>query len=1041
MDRRALTGRLPRPGARRLAAARAALMVLLCLAVRAEAAGAEEPGPTGDAPPRVSAVELRLPPGEDQAAAAALLSVAPGDRLSSRAVRTTVQRLYQTGRFRNVLVRASPAPPPAGEGGDWVALEVEALAQRRLGRIAVRSVGQAVLSDDKLRSIARLASGEPFDEADVEAAGGRLREALARKGYRQARVEAAANGDTSVAVELTVDAGEPTRVRSVRLEGAPGPAAAAVDRLATRRGAVLDQDALAEDARTLRAALYAAGHRRARVGAPAVSLSDGGAAVVFAVEAGPRIRLRFRGNAALPGPLLLRQMGLEQDQPLDPPALDAAADRVRLLYRAHGFAAAQVEVEEEPRGGDLSVVLRVVEGLCYRLAPVRFEGIEGHPPEWLRGQLAAHLAEEPPRVEAADADADAARLLAVSLPGVRARPGLAPPLPPGEYYEEASWDRAAERMAESERGEGYLEAVYLGSTVSLDAAKRTAEVAIRFREGPRTRVAAVEFEGNRLLSSGELAELSRLSPGAPLAYARVEETRSAVLRRYASRGHVFARVEAREQLDPQTHLATVRYLVDEGPEVHVGRILVTGNRRTREDLIRRNVLLREGAIYDPDAAARSQSALLDTGVFRSVSLRLQDPDAPQETKDVQVDLAERPYATLTQAVGFSIANGPRAMLEYTRPNLLGRALAFTMLGKVNYPTNAFGLRPDLAERKPEDRIEGQLDAGLRTARLPVVPFPADGRLNLIGEVVHRPAYNLRRISGVTGIDAGVASRATFSLQYELEVDRIDRTGAAGPLTEVDLERLRFDEGTTTLHAIRPSIALDFRDNATHPEKGVFATAAVEYEHSLGGRGRGGFLGILPPSDIHTDMVKVSGLLSGYVPLGGHTVLALSARAGQVFPLDSSSRTIIPRRFFLGGASTLRGFGEEQLVEADVRDELAAEARQCATSPTGAGCTEAGRRIADGQLPVSEGGEAYLLGKVELRLPVAERLELGLFVDAGNLWLDPKRVNVRDLRPCAGVGLRFVTPIGPAALDLGFNLDPDARINEAVFAPHFTIGLF
>jgi outer membrane protein assembly factor BamA len=504
---------------------------------------------------------------------------------------------------------------------------------------------------------------------------------------------------------------------------------------------------------------------------------------------------------------------------------------------------------------------------------------------------------------------------------------------------------------------------------------------------------------------------------------------------------VFARVEAREQIDPGSHLATLRYLVDEGPEVHVGRVLVTGNRRTREDLVRRNVLLREGGLYDPDAAARSQSALLDTGVFRSVSLRLQDPELPQETKDVQVDLTERPYATLTQAVGFSIANGPRAMLEYARPNLLGRALAFTVLGKVNYPTNVFGLRPDLAERKPVDRIEGQLDAGLRTARFAGVPFAAEGRLNLIGEVVHRPAYNLRRVSGVTGIDAGVTSRTTFSLQYELEVDRIERTGAVGPLTEVDLERLRFDEGTTTLHAIRPSIALDFRDNATHPEKGVFATAALEYAHSLGGRGQGGFLGILPPSDIHTNMVKVSGLLSGYVPLGGHTVLALSARAGQVFPLDSSSRTIVPRRFFLGGASTLRGFGEEQLVEADVRDELAAEARQCASSPTGAGCTEAGRRIADGQLPVSEGGEAYLLGKAELRLPVAERLELGLFVDAGNLWLDPKHVNVRDLRPCAGVGLRFVTPIGPAALDLGFNLDRDARINEAVFAPHFTIGLF
>ncbi|HVO21758.1 MAG TPA: POTRA domain-containing protein [Anaeromyxobacter sp.] len=1026
------------PTARRPIAALAAL--LLATAWAGRVAGEEGPAPEGE-PPRVSAVELRLPPGEDRAAAAALLEVAPGDRLSQRALRTSVQRLYQTGRFRNVIVRAEPAPAPAGQGGEWVRIAVEALAQRRLGRLVVRSAGPAVLSDDALRTAARLAPGEPYDEADLEAAEGRLREALARKGYQRARVVATVRGETAVSVDLAVVAGEPTRVRSVRLEGEAGPAQDAVRGLHTRPGAVLDQDALAEDARALRAALYAAGHRRARVGAPAVSLAGDGAAVVFPVEAGPRVYLRIRGNAALPTATLMRQMGLEQDQPLDPTALEAAAERVRVLYRAHGYAAAAVEVEEEPLGGDLAVLLRVSEGLPYRLNAVRLEGLGGHPARVLRARLTSYLAEDPPRVESTDADALAAQLLAASLPSVRARPGLAPPLPPGDYYEEAAWDRAAERLAETARGEGWLEAVYLGSAVSLDRARRDAEVTLRFREGPRTRVVAVHFEGNQALPSAELLKLSRLAPGDPLAYALVEETRSALLRRYASRGHVFARVEAREQIDPATHLAILDYAVDEGPEVHVGRVQITGNRRTREDLVRRNVVLREGQVYDPEAAARSQSALLDTGVFRSVSLRMQDPDTPQETKDVLVDLAERPYATLTQAIGFSIADGPRVVLEYARPNLLGRALAFTLVGKVNYPTNILGLRPDLAERKPEDRIEGQLDAGLRTARFAGLPFPAEGRVNLIGEVVHRPAYNLRRVSGVTGVDAGVTSRTTFSLQYELEVDRIDRTGAAGPLTQVDLERLRFDEGTTTLNAVRASAALDLRDNSTHPEKGAFATAAAEYEHSLGDPGQGGFLGILPPSDIHTNLIKLSGLLSGYVPLGGHTVLALSARAGQVFPLDPDSRTIIPRRFFLGGASTLRGFGEEQLVEADVRDQLAEEARQCATSATGAGCTDAGKRIAQGQLPVSEGGEAFLLFKGELRLPVAERFELGLFLDAGNLWLDPKHVNPQDLRPCAGVGARFVTPIGPAALDLGFNLDRDARINEAVFAPHFTIGLF
>jgi outer membrane protein assembly factor BamA len=483
----------------------------------------------------------------------------------------------------------------------------------------------------------------------------------------------------------------------------------------------------------------------------------------------------------------------------------------------------------------------------------------------------------------------------------------------------------------------------------------------------------------------------------------------------------------------------VRFVVEDGPEVRIGQIFVTGNRRTRTEFIRGRLALREGAVFDPDAAGRSQGALLDTGVFRSVSLRLEDPDAPRATKDVLVEVVERPYASLTQAFGFSIAEGPRAQLEYTRPNVMGRALELSMRGKVNYPVNVFELRPDLEGRAPGDRVEGQVDLGLRSGRLTDVPVPTAARLNLIGQVLRRPAYGLRQASAVAGVDMGLTSRTTFSLQYELEVDVIERTGAVGPLTIVDRERLRFDEGTTTLHSLRPSFTLDHRDNSVHPRRGWIAAGWVEYERSLGTSRERVLLGALPGSDIHTNLLKASGLASAYLPIGG-AVLALSLRGGQVFPLDGRSRTIVPKRFFLGGASTLRGFGEEQLIQEDVRPQLAEDARQCAISDDPP-CNETGRRIAGGETPVSEGGEAFLLGKAELRLPVTRRMELGLFFDAGNLWLDPKNVDWRRIRPTAGAGARFVTPIGPAALDVGFNLDRDRAINEPLYAVHFTIGLF
>jgi outer membrane protein assembly factor BamA len=174
------------------------------------------------------------------------------------------------------------------------------------------------------------------------------------------------------------------------------------------------------------------------------------------------------------------------------------------------------------------------------------------------------------------------------------------------------------------------------------------------------------------------------------------------------------------------------------------------------------------------------------------------------------------------------------------------------------------------------------------------------------------------------------------------------------------------------------------------------------------------------------MLKVWGTASGYLPIGTGSVVALSLRGGRVVPLDDRSRTIIPRRFFLGGATTMRGFAEEEMLPQDVRAAIVS-----GELPVSEG----------GERPVSEGGEAFLLAKAELRTRLRGRLEGALFADLGNVWLDPRKYRILDLRANVGVGLRFVTPIGPAAVDLGVNLEPDDAIDERSAALHFTIGLF
>lgn len=1019
-------------GGRSSRAALGALALALALAVAGEVR-AQDPAPA----PRVAEVRLALPPGEDAESVRTLVAVETGAPLSPQALRRTVQRLFQTGRYRNVIVRSRPAEPPPGSTGAWVRLVVEALPVRIVAGVSVVLEGEhSPLDEAALRDASGIRAGEAFEDGDLDTASERIRAALARRGFRSADVSAGARGEASVSVELRVRPGAPVRVRSVRLAGDPGPSARGLDAaLTTRPRAILDSDVLDADVRRLRDALHRAGHRRSRVGSPAVRVDGAVADVEIPVEAGPRLGFVFRGNADVPAAVLVRELGFEEAQPVDVPAVAAAAERLVAFYRARGYASARVEAEEIRRGRDIAVVFHVSEGRRYRLLKVSFDGTSFRSEAWLRERLAALLDEDASEAEPKDADEARARLL--SFPGAHPGPSPPPALLPHETWDEAAWDRAAERIADAYRAEGFLEAVHLGTTAVLDDRRRTVQVTVRLREGPRTYVESISFEGSSAVSAPELAREARLAPGDPLAFERVEATRAAIGRVYLARGHLYARVEAREDLDRARHLAALRIVVSEGPKVHIGRIVVTGNHRTREDVVRRALSVAEGEVYDPGAIAKSQAALLRLGVFRSVALRVQDPEVPQDTKDVAVEVAERPWASLTQGVGFSIANGPRAFLEWAQPNLLGRAVELSARTKVNYPLTEF--RPDLKDKDPADRVEGRADVGVRSVTVGVLSFPAGLRGDLIGELLHRRAYDLRRVTGVTGVDLGVTSRVGFSLQYELEVDRITKSKqASGVLTQADVERLRFDEGDTTLHALRPSISLDYRDNSAHPHRGWFASAAVEWARSLGGRP---LLGALPGSDIHTNMLKAWGTLSAYVPVGDATVVALSLRGGRVFPLDPRSRTVIPRRFFLGGATTMRGYAEEEMIPQDVRDVLASEARQCLSSATHVGCTPRGSLIAGGDRPVSEGGEAFLLGKAELRMRLRGSLEAGLFADVGNLWLDPTKYALLDLRTNIGVGLRFVTPIGPAAVDLGFNVQPDHAINERSWAPHFTIGLF
>jgi outer membrane protein assembly factor BamA len=148
------------------------------------------------------------------------------------------------------------------------------------------------------------------------------------------------------------------------------------------------------------------------------------------------------------------------------------------------------------------------------------------------------------------------------------------------------------------------------------------------------------------------------------------------------------------------------------------------------------------------------------------------------------------------------------------------------------------------------------------------------------------------------------------------------------------------------------------------------------------------------------------------------VLAGQVRLGGIVHLESGSRTYPNRQYSLGGVDTLRGFNQDQLQPQDIAD-----------------------RVTTGTL--FQGGDFFYVVRAEVRFPIYGVFHGAFFADLGNMWADPSLIVLDDnfVRPTAGLGVRIVTPVGPIAIDWGFNILQREELREPFGALHLSFGVF
>jgi outer membrane protein insertion porin family len=997
---------------------------------------------TSETPAGVTAETLGIPIG------------APLDRALLRSV---TQRLLASGEWAEVRFEAHASP--AG------AVLVAALVPRVL-LTRVDLVGNQQISDDALLDAMRLREGSEVIGGHLEPIREALKELYRDRGYLAAEIDVELRA-TDVAsrrvLRVQVRENEPTRIAAIVFDGDAPPHAAWSDELAEgadrvaglgplsalglSRGDVLDQRRLGTSARAMEEHLRRDGYLEARVTDPTVQIDDAGATVTIALHLGRHYRVVVNGAHPLSRGDVEGVLELDHER-LTRAVLTDIRERVVDLYRRHGFPEPRASVRrvrdiDLPEDRTAAVLeIGIDPGRLLRVVGLSFPGASHFGSDLLRDQVRSYLEEDLPGT-APFSPVDSEVVDALGLSGGRAIEARVvrahhEDVPDSVYYE-PTYDEAVAHIVELYEAAGFLSAE-VGPAVLEELGDGRAIVTIPVIEGARTLVWDVGIRGNELVASSELLDAAQIARGSPFGHLALESARRRMVERYQSRGYLFARVEPRVHFSPDRERAEVLFEVVERFPVTVGEIRVVGADVTNEGVILERLSLRTGDLYTPERVRASEEALLALGIFSSVHIAPEDPDLAERTKPVIVTVSERTAQELGLSAGIGTGEGARGSLEYAYRNLFGSGVTFSLRLQLAYQfffqdaeleraiaggcDSAGNCTPGLTLI---DRLERRLTVGLIVPHIPGAP---DLRLTL--DLVHLRDnfrdFGLDKNGLVLALAWHPLHIFNAALSGELEQNNVALFNA------VDLQAflatpqgmdprnqrlLRIPQGQSAIAAARLSASLDLRDSPFTPTNGFFASATVEYARTLATE---------RPEDL-SNFMKIGLTLSGYVPIATGWVLALQLRGGRIYHLEPGSRTYPNRAYYLGGVDSMRGFLQDQVIPQDQADALLAAAAR-------------GMPIAAGAI-VRTGDFFYLL-RAELRFPIAGDVQGGVFADIGNVWADADAITPDQLirlRYTAGLGLRLATPVGPIALDYGFNLSRNEALGEPFGAFHFSIGLF
>ena len=515
------------------------------------------------------------------------------------------------------------------------------------------------------------------------------------------------------------------------------------------------------------------------------------------------------------------------------------------------------------------------------------------------------------------------------------------------------------------------------------------------REGPQYRVGALNFDGTKVFTDAEIRRFLKMKEGTVYSPKGLKDDVKTIQDYYGSRGYVDARVVP-EGLPAGTDRVNLRYKVEEGGVSYVERVNISGNRGTKDKVIRREIPLAPGDVFNTVLVEAAKKRLENLGYFEKVEANPTDTTVP-DRKDLDVQVAEKRTGSLSIGAGFSSVDSLVGQVEVTQANF----------DITNFPNFTGG----------GQRFRAQVQYGV-TRRDFVLsltePYFLDTRLAVGGELFYHDNnyisndYNQQNLGFDLNVRRSLGRFLAASLEYRIE--RVDISSVSS-----NSSILQEEAGARTRSAIRGGLSYDSRDSVFLTRRGT----RVDFSPYV----TGGFLGG------NTQIFGFDLTASHYehLPLDG--ILLVNGEVASVDTWGDGDRVPVFDRLYLGGPNNLRGFGFRKVGPLDYKGN-----------------------------PV--GGRSLVRYTVELTYPVINRVRAALFTDGGyanqdsfnfspddlysrgDFRMDPNRRDTNPRTPVPnqgarsdldnkefgggfnadiGLGVRLDLPIGPVRLDYGYPL--------------------